>query len=172
MSGLVLVAQAVDGRFGRLRRRHDPAARQGMPAHVTLVFPFAEPQALSAEDRVRLATVFAGAAPLALTFAATGRFPGVLWLAPEPATAIVDLVMRLAEAFPDHPPYGGAFGTVVPHLTLAQGDEALLDRLEARIAGRLRQPIVAPVAAAVLFATRADRWTPVERFALGDAVGG
>jgi 2'-5' RNA ligase len=157
----------VDERFGRLRRRHDPAARQGMPAHITLVFPFAEPQALSPEDRRRLAAVFAGAAPLELTFAATGRFAGVLWLAPEPVAAIVDLVMRLAEAFPAYPPYGGTFGTVVPHLTLAQGDEALLSRLERRIAGRLRQPIVAPVQAAVLFATRADRWLPVERFALG-----
>ena len=33
----------------------------------------------------------------------------------------------LATSFPDHPPYGGAFPEVVPHLTLAETDEVRLD---------------------------------------------
>lgn len=135
-----------------------------MPAHVTLVFPFAEPEDLSAHDRERLAGLFAAVPPLELSFGAIGRFPGVLWLSPEPAASVLALIEALATAFPDHRPYGGAFETAVPHLTVAQGEEAVLDRLEARLAPRLREPIVERVGAAVLFATRAGRWIPVERF--------
>ena len=43
----------------------------------------------------------------------------------------------LGRAFPDFPPYGGEFDEIVPHLTIAQGDDSLLDAIEAELAEEL-----------------------------------
>ena len=39
----------------------------------------------------------------------------------------------LAAAFPEHPPYGGVFEEVVPHLTAAEGDRETLLRAEGEL---------------------------------------
>jgi len=58
------------------------------------------------------------------------RFPGGgVYLAPEPAQPFRRLTLALFDRFPEHPPYGGAFDDVVPHLSLPvpdDGDEASL----------------------------------------------
>jgi 2'-5' RNA ligase len=113
-----------------IRAHHDPMAHAGVPAHVTLLFPFLATDDLTPAVRRRLARVAAQVHPFGVRFASTGRFPGVLWLAPGPTAPFVDLIERLAAAFPDHPPYEGAHADIVPHLTVAFGDEAVLDRLE------------------------------------------
>ena len=64
-----------------------------------------------------------------MRFERTGRFPGVVWLAPEPAEPFIALTELLAAAFPDHPPYEGAHDEIVPHLTLGLGTESVLGRL-------------------------------------------
>ena len=44
----------------------------------------------------------------------------VLWQDPEPPRPFIDLTAAAWEAFPHHPPYGGAHDHVVPHLTIAE----------------------------------------------------
>ena len=117
-----------------LRVRHDPMAPAGVPAHVTLLFPFLATEELTPAVRRRLARVASEVHPFWVRFVRTRRFPGVLWLAPEPTGPFVDLTERLAAAFPDHPPYEGAHADIVPHLTIAFGEEAVLDRLERKAA--------------------------------------
>src|SRR5215213_340552 len=67
---------------GRWRARHDAAATAGVPAHVTVVYPF-----LSADrvDEAALREEVGSLPAFAATFASTGRFPDLLYLAPEPA---------------------------------------------------------------------------------------
>ena len=113
-----------------LRLRHDPMAAEGVPAHVTLLFPFLATEDLTPAVRRRLARIASGVRPFSVRFDATGRFPGVLWVAPEPAGPFVELTERLAAAFPDHPPYGGAHDDVIPHLTIGLAPEATLGRIE------------------------------------------
>ena len=113
-----------------LRAQHDPMAHAGVPAHVTLLFPFLATEDLTPAVRRRLARIASQVQPFGVRFVRPGRFPGVLWLAPKPTGPFVDLTERLAAAFPDHPPYEGAHADIVPHLTLAFGEEAVLDRLE------------------------------------------
>jgi 2'-5' RNA ligase len=116
-----------------LRLRHDPMATAGVPAHVTLLFPFLATGDLTPAIRRRLALIASGVRPFSVRFDATGRFPGVLWLAPEPAAPFVELTERLAAAFPDHPPYEGAHDDVIPHLTVGLAPEETLDRLERKV---------------------------------------
>ena len=123
----------------------------GVPPHVTLLIP-APPDLDAAVEALRPFGAFD------VTFAGFGRFPGTLWLAPRPAAPFVAMTEALAEAFPDHAPYGGVFKGITPHLTVAQGDE--LDAAEAAIAPAL--PLTSRASSVVLFAQAAgDRW--VER---------
>jgi 2'-5' RNA ligase len=166
MSGLVLVIPELAARFGDLRARHDPAARQGMPPHVTLVYPFKPFPALVPDDRQRLGEVAAGHATLELTFADADRFETALWLRPEPEGPLQALIAAIVEAFPAWPPYGGEFETVIPHATLAQGPSDLLDRIEPVVRERMTSPVHARVDAVSLFRTVRGRWVESERFPL------
>lgn len=67
-----------------------------------------------------------------------GRFPGVLYLAPESDDRFRALTLAVADRWPEVPPYGGRFAEVVPHLMVAHGQEpSVLDAVEADLAGRL-----------------------------------
>jgi hypothetical protein len=79
---------------------------------------------------------------LDVTFRRAARFPGVLYLDPDPAGPLRGLTVTVAEEWPQAPPYAGAFASVVPHLTVAQSaDERALDEAERDIRGEL--PITA-----------------------------
>lgn len=165
-SGLVLLAPALEPAIADLRARHDPAARQGMPAHLTVLYPFMDPVEIGPTQRARIAEVFRGFEGLELTFSRIGRFPEVLWIAPEPAQPIVAMVRALSEAFPAFPPYGGQFDTVIPHITVAHGESFDLAALEPELRRRLETPIRQRVDAVSLFTTVRRRWREVDRFLL------
>jgi 2'-5' RNA ligase len=165
-SGLVLLAPELDARIADIRARHDPAARQGMPAHVTVLYPFMDPARLGPEPRERLAATLRDFAAFELAFRRIGRFPQVLWVAPEPQAEVVALGRALAGAFPEFQPYGGEFETIVPHVTVAQGEGLDLGRLEPELRGRLEPPVRQRVEAVSLFATVRRRWREIDRFRL------
>ena len=77
------------------------------------------------------------------------RFPQVLYLAPEPAERFVRLTEAAWTAYPEFPPYEGAFDSIVPHLTVAEGETEILNQAEADIVQHL--PIAARVREVVLF---------------------
>jgi 2'-5' RNA ligase len=129
-----------------------------MPPHVTVLWPFARRP--GRRHRRALAEIAASqrAFPFALT--RVGTFPGVVYLAPEPAAPFVDLVQALSRRWPRHQPYSGAFDEVVPHVTVrlgapATGDE--LTRLQAAL------PIEDEATALVLLAPHGDGWREVYR---------
>ena len=121
----------------RLRRSWDRAASVGVPAHVTVLFPFLPAEQLRPDVRRELATLVAAHPPFDLRFEQVGRFAGVVYLAPEPAAPFVDLTQAVVRRYPEHPPYGGAFDVVVPHLTITESDEAPLDEIAASAAAVL-----------------------------------
>ncbi len=119
----------------RLRRRWDLAAGTGVPAHVTILFPFLPADALLPEVRRDLAAIAAAHQPFDVRFERVDRFPGVVYVPPDPATPFIRLTEAFAARFPDYPPYGGAFDVVIPHLTVAESADAPLDEIAA-VAGR------------------------------------
>ncbi len=85
---------------------------------------------------------------------------------PEPAAPFVQLTAAFAAHLPDHPPYGGAFHEVIPHLTLADSDEAPLDAIAAAAHGSL--PFTQHVSAVELLTeSAARRWHRHWRIPLG-----
>jgi len=143
---------------GEWRLKHTYDAPLGIPAHVTLLFPFLSADELSAEVEERLARVLGAAEPFDVTFARTARFPEVLYLQPEPSEPLSALTRAIAAEWPEHPPYEGAHEVVIPHLTVAEGDaEELLQRIESDVEPKL--PVHKHVSEAQLFAEdEAGRW--------------
>jgi 2'-5' RNA ligase len=103
-----------------LRTQHDPSAAAGIPPHVTLMFPFIPPSDLSEPQINALETLVGRAEPFDFTLTRVDEFEqGVLYLAPEPASAFIDLTREIGRRF-GLLPFGGEFGeTPVPHLTIA-----------------------------------------------------
>ena len=139
-----------------------------MPAHVTVLAPFVPPARIDDPMLAELGAVFAEMASFACRFEKTGRFPGVLYLAPEPVDRFRALTQRMVERFPECPPYGGAHKVVVPHLTVLHD---CADCLCERAARRLEEgmPLVTEVREVQLFqgANAEPGWVRRARFPLG-----
>jgi 2'-5' RNA ligase len=133
---------------GWRERTCDDRPSIGIPPHVTLLHPFVPAEL--ADDRVleELERLFAAAAPFVVTFRELRRWPEMAYLAPEPSEPFSHLTEAIAERWPAYPPYEGIHEAVIPHLTVACGDNALLDLVDADIAPKL--PIDAVVTEAVL----------------------
>jgi 2'-5' RNA ligase len=153
---------------GEWRQRYTLDAPAGIPAHVTILFPFVEPARLG-EIAGRLAELVAGAGAFDLTFRRTARWPELLYLEPEPAEPLVALTHAIEREWPDHPPYGGAHETIVPHLTVADSaDPALLDRIAADVEPRL--PVATHVREASVFVEDdGGRWPERSRLPFGQS---
>lgn len=127
----VVVRVPVPPAVERLRRRWDWAAQAGVPAHVTILYPFIPVNDLDLPVRHALAGIAAEHQPFDVRFARVGRFPTVVYLAPDPPAPFTRLTDAIHARFPDFPPYEGAFEVVIPHLTVVESIEAPLDEVAA-----------------------------------------
>lgn len=168
-SALVVLVPEAEPLVADLRRRFDPSAAEGVPAHVTVLYPFVPPQSVSAADLAALAQLCAGVPAFACRFAEVRRFPATAWLAPEPAAPFVALTHAVMARFPGLAPYGGRHPEIVPHLTVADGRIADADVAQARLQERLaRQGLVqAHCRELALLDNRSGRWALRQVFVLG-----
>ena len=149
-----------------MRGRFDPAAALGVGAHVTVLYPFLPVSHLGDGLFEQLAGLAAGHPAFDLRLSRLGRFPGVVYLAVEPEGPVRRLTDACAARWPDHPPYGGVFDDVVPHLTIGHGEDDLAAEAEASITPRL--PIAARVDALSLVVFDGERWRVDRAFPLGE----
>jgi 2'-5' RNA ligase len=167
---LVILVPPAEAGVGRLRRRFDRPAARVIPPHITLLHPFLDPDRISQHHTDRLAEMLAEFEPFDFALSEIGWFgQRVVYLAPTPRTPFVTLIRRLAEEFPEHPPYGGVFPEVVPHLTVAEG---LRPRRLRRVARRLERHVPVQASATevcLMVPDTSGRMTVRGRFALGGA---
>ena len=135
---------------GRFRADLDFAASLGVPAHVTVIYPFVAPDLIDDAVTAALAEAVGSVPAFDATFARVAWFERtVIWLAPEPAEPFLALTNAVWQQFPHCPPYGGAHQQVVPHLTVGIDHPAdVLEKAARAVAPGL--PITASVTAAVL----------------------
>lgn len=106
-----------------LRQRGAPETWAHIPAHITLLYPFAPPRTV---DRAlpRLRRALAPVRPFGVTLDRYGRFPKAIFLEPSDPLPLIALHDRLAAAFPEYPVYAGEFGPGLhPHLTLLHSED-------------------------------------------------
>ena len=169
---MLVLAPETEGLVGSFRDRFDHAAAEGVPAHITLLYPFKAPAELDARVLETLGRLFSRFTPFEYALAEPRRFTNVLYLAPEPAAPLKALIAALVEQFPEYPPYGGIHAEVVPHLSVAQvADAQKLDAIAAEfaVAAAGRLPIRARAAEVALMDNRAGRWAVSGVFRLGAA---
>ena len=164
---MVIEVGAAENLVGHWRRRYDAAANRGMPAHITTLFPFRAPDAIAQEVLQTLTNLAARTPRHRFALIAIDEFKEAIYLRPYPDAWFRDLTQRLFEAFPDCPPYGGAYSDSIPHLTIAQtsGGEAhaaLRLALDAAIATSL--PIACEATALSLYLNDRGEWTVGQRF--------
>jgi hypothetical protein len=157
---MVLVAEA-EPLVKPFRDRYDPSAAAGVPAQITLLYPFKHPDDIDRMVLDDLGRSFHGRAPFGFSLALIRRLSdAVLYLAPEPDEPFRALTRAIWDRYPKTPPYGGKWPDIVPHLSVAWvGNERELDRISADAkASHGRLPIRATASGVVLMEKRSGRW--------------
>jgi 2'-5' RNA ligase len=165
---VVEVPQAAAAVEGWLERTATAKPSGGIPAHVTILFPFVPAADIDDALIEQLGAVFVRIPPFDFELRECRRFPAVLYLAPDPPEPFTAMTEAVAAAYPDYPPYEGVFDSIVPHLTVAEGLPPVLTRAE----GEVRQwlPIVADASEVVLLEElerEPARWHARARIPLG-----
>lgn len=153
-TALVVVVPEAQPLYDAWRHRWD--SPPGIPAHVTLLFPFRPAELVDDALLEELRGRFGAGEPFDVVFGRVGRFEEVAYLAPEPAEPFVELTRALVERYPEHPPYADeSFDRIVPHLTIVnRSPPQLLDAVANALAHEL--PVRARVREAVLLEEGAD----------------
>jgi 2'-5' RNA ligase len=118
-----------DALVGPFRDELDPTARRGLGAHLTLVYPFVEPAAVTPATVDTLRAAVAPTAPFPCTFGELRWFGArVLWLAPDPVAPFREIADRIRRHVPGLAPEERE---LVPHLTVGLRRAAPLSALRA-----------------------------------------
>ncbi|NND03089.1 MAG: 2'-5' RNA ligase family protein [Acidimicrobiia bacterium] len=138
-SALVVAVPNAEPVVGQLRRLYDPAATWGVPAHITVLYPFVAPDQIDNTVMTSLGDVFGRFEPFDFNLASVDQFGSeVLYILPDPTDRFVALTSAVTAAWPDYPPYEGAHDEVIPHLTVAHtGQGASFDAIRARVRSEL-----------------------------------
>jgi 2'-5' RNA ligase len=156
-TALLATVQEAEPLVGRWRRRFDPSASAGVPAHVTVLFPFLDIDRITNTVVGDLRTLIGARSPFTVRFEECRRFPDVLYLAPTPDQPFRALTEEIAKRWPEAPPYEGQFTEVIPHLTVAHGQQpAIFEELQAELADQL--PATATISSVSLFVSDGHRW--------------
>ena len=117
-TALIIAIPEAEPAVGALRLAHDRSAPLGVPAHVTILYPFADPADV---DEAAVADLVASFPAFAFELDRVERFDeGHVWLHPEPSAPFAALIDAVWRRFPECPPYGGAHDVVIPHLTVSE----------------------------------------------------
>jgi 2'-5' RNA ligase superfamily len=168
-SAVIVVVPEAEPVVGEHRAALDRAAAWGVPAHITVIYPFLPPRLIGPDELRRLRGAVRSVPRFEVAFTGVRWFDdAVVWLDPQPAAGFRALTRAVWAEFPDHPPYGGAHGEAVPHLTIGAGADP--DALSAAArAAAARLPFTAPVEVAHLFQGRdaPGSWRSVAELPLG-----
>lgn len=166
-SALVVTMEGLRPVVDRWRVQYDPFA-DAVPPHVTVLFPFLPVSAIDASVHAELTALFATQPSFDAVLDGCARFPEVLYLAPQPTTVFQAMTQRVHHRWPEAPPYGGQFASVIPHLTVAHSPDAdLHDRLADEIEPHL--PLRVGVTEVTLIAFSGTEWVEMGRYQLGAA---
>jgi hypothetical protein len=171
-SALIIATPEAETLVSALREQHDPAARMGVQAHVTVLLPFIPPDMVDAQSLAAMRELFRSEPRFSYRFERVNTFGDVtVYLEPTPAEAFVRLTQLAVQRWPEYPPYGGEFDEIVPHLTvgdrLMAGQAAPLIR-QTHAALRSDGPITGE-ASSIRLIVEDDRgfWSTVAEFPLG-----
>jgi hypothetical protein len=117
-TALILPVPEAEPAVGAIRLERNASAARGVPAHITILFPFVASAEL---DEGVLRDLIGRFPAFDFTLDRVERFDnGLVWLHPNPSWRFADLTAAVWQRWPTHPPYGGGFDEVIPHLTVSE----------------------------------------------------
>jgi hypothetical protein len=171
-SALVVLVPEAEPAVGDLRAELDPGS--SMPAHITILYPFAPPHLLGSAVTAELADVFGRVDAFDFDLTEVGWFDDrVVYLAPRPEASFRELTTGVMARLPQYRPYGGAFTEIIPHLCVAE--DAPIDRMRGAadiVAARLPVTARASVVQLMTYTTAHGSWRVLETFPLRSAQPG
>jgi hypothetical protein len=149
-SALLVPVPAAEPAVAEHRATLDHSAEDGVPAHLTVLYPFLPPPLIDDDVLASLRGLFAGVPAFAFTLDRVAWFDdAVVFLAPADPAPFRALTGLAFAAFPSCPPYGGRHSEVIAHLTIGdQGGRAALAAAAAAVAPFL--PVEATASEVVL----------------------
>ncbi|HEY1625085.1 MAG TPA: 2'-5' RNA ligase family protein [Streptosporangiaceae bacterium] len=168
-SGLIVEVPEAEPAVRHHRERLDSNAPLGIPAHITVLFPFMAPERIGTAVLAALRDLFAEVSRFRFRLDRTDWFGDeVLWLAPSDPAPFHALIQCAFRAYPAFPPFQGQFDDVVPHLTVGHG-YPLDDLRAAEDSVQAHLPIEASATAVTLMTQRSagGPWTKTATFPLG-----
>ncbi|HEY2283315.1 MAG TPA: 2'-5' RNA ligase family protein [Solirubrobacteraceae bacterium] len=151
---LILPVSSADGVL------RESAREPGIPAHITLLYPFLPARSIDGDTEAALASLLLEIPAFEFALSGIGRFPGVVYLAPEPAERFVALTEALVARWPEQQPYGGDYPEMIPHLTVSYG-APIPDGLAERL------PLAARAEEVWLMSRAGSGWVRRQSFRLG-----
>jgi 2'-5' RNA ligase len=168
-TALIVPVPEAEEAVGPFRASLDTAASWGVPAHVTVLYPFLAPERINDQVLSAVGETVAAVPRFDLTFTHIEWFgDAVVWLAPEPADPFRSLTAAVWERFPETPPYAGVHTDSMPHLTIGHDVATHLLKQAAEVVSAYL-PIRAAVEAVRLISgsQEPDSWHTVQEFPLG-----
>ncbi|WP_093168426.1 2'-5' RNA ligase family protein [Variovorax sp. YR216] len=167
-SAFIIEVPSAEGLVGDLRERFDSTAQLGVPAHITVLYPFMDPALVTPSVLDRAREALDRVTSFEYSFEGVGRFQATAYLAPFPLEPFIAMTASLVQSFPDFPPYGGEHAGSIPHLTVAHGDVIHAEAAAAELENRLRRhgPMEAHCSSIVLIENSTGRWERMHRFQL------
>jgi 2'-5' RNA ligase len=164
-TALIVAVPEAEPLVGEWRAKHDWSAQHGVPAHITLLFPFMPAEKVDEQVLDDLRNMFASQPAFTYRLPRVARFPEVAWLAPEPAKPFQQLTELIVSRYPEYPPYEGIHEEVIHHLTVAEGGPELQDEVDAALTPSL--PLKAEAQDVTMIIEDASgQWHTGERFPL------
>lgn len=164
-TGLVVPVPAANALLAAVGAQYPGTVREGVPAHVSLLYPFVAAAELDEQVADALGELLAEQTPMPVQFAECYRHDGFVALRPDPIDGLHELVKKTRHRWPDVVPYEGVYGDVEPHLTVAMrcSEETAL-AIEQEVTAQL--PISAELREAWLVAFE-GQWTLRGQFKFG-----
>lgn len=117
-TALIVEVPEAEAAVREIRLPHDPSAARGVPAHITVLLPFADGSEVEEE---RLAELFDTYSRFEFALDRVERWDdGIVWLHPEPSRPFEELTAAVWRRWPEYPPYEGNIDVVIPHLTISE----------------------------------------------------
>ena len=180
-TALVIPVPEADPALAAVGARYPRLARPGLPAHLTVLYPWLPSAEVGEGARRSCASLAGSVEPAEAVFREVGVHPGMVFLRPadpgpvDPAPAgpgSADRLIAGARArWPELPPYGGKYPDSPPHVSLALGEMSPEEVAGVReLVGPLL-PLRARLAELWLVALGPEGWLAMDRWPLGCAPG-
>jgi hypothetical protein len=168
-SGLIIEVPAAEPAVRHHREHLDASAPLGVPAHITVLFPFMPPETIDQAALTGLGELFAEVSRFRFVLDRTDWFgDDVLWLGPGDSRPFRALTQRVFRAYPAYPPFQGQFDDVVPHLTIGHGHPlSALRSAEDSVQTRLPIEACADEVTLMTQQSAGGHWTKTAFFKLG-----